>query len=108
MIWFRSYPVISGNYLECMQRQGHRELLPFYPELERTLRQLRREIHVTQPEIMQHQVDVGHIQDRDVPQVEQNGHNYRNPATTPFVQPDNPHMLLEEFSLPPAVVQSAI
>ena len=40
--------------------------------------------------------------------MEQNGQNYRNPATTPFVQPDNPHMLLEEFSLPPTVVQSAI
>ena len=40
--------------------------------------------------------------------MEQNGHNYRNPATTPFVQPDNPHMLLEEFALPPSVVQSTI
>ena len=40
--------------------------------------------------------------------MEQNGHNYRNMATTPFVQPDNPHMLLEEFALPPTVVQSAI
>ena len=40
--------------------------------------------------------------------MEQNGQNYRNAATTPFVQPDNPHMLLEEFTLPPTVVQSAI
>ena len=40
--------------------------------------------------------------------MEQNGQNYRNLATTPFVQPDNPHMLLEEFSLPPTVVQSTI
>ena len=40
--------------------------------------------------------------------MEQNGQNYRNPATTSFVQPDNPHMLLKEFSLPPIVVQSAI
>ena len=38
----------------------------------------------------------------------QNGQNYRNPATTPFIQPDNPHMLLEEFAFPPTVVQSAI
>ena len=42
------------------------------------------------------------------PQVEQNGQNNRNLTTTPFVQPDNPHMLLEEFSLPHTVVQSAI
>ena len=75
MIWFCSYPVISGKYLECMQRQGHRELLPFDPKPERTLHQLRREAHVTQPEIMQHQVDTGQIHDRDEPQVEQNGHN---------------------------------
>ena len=40
--------------------------------------------------------------------MEQNGQNFRNPATTPFVQPDNPHMQLEEFALPPTVVQSAI
>ena len=57
---------------------------------------------------MQHQVDVGQIHDMDEPQVEQNGQNHRNQATTPFVQPDNPHMLLEEFALPPTVVQSAI
>ena len=40
--------------------------------------------------------------------MEQNGQNYRNPTTTPFVQPDNPYMLLEEFALPLTVVQSAI
>ena len=40
--------------------------------------------------------------------MEHNEQNYRNPATTPFVQPDNLHMLLEEFALPPTVVQSAI
>ena len=40
--------------------------------------------------------------------MEQNGQNHRNQATTPFVQPDNLHMLLEEFALPPTVVQSAI
>ena len=40
--------------------------------------------------------------------MEQNGQNYRDPATTPFVQPDNPHMLLEEFAFPPTVVQSTI
>ena len=108
MIWFHSYPVISRKYLECMQRQDHRELLPFDHELERTLHRLRRKTHVTQPEIMQHQVDAGHSHDGDEPQVEQNGHNYRNLATTPLVWPDNRHMLLQEFTLPPTVVQSAI
>ena len=100
--------MIFGKYLECMQRRGHRELLPFDLEPGRTLHQLRRETHVTQLEIMQHQVDARQIHDKDEPQVEKNGQNYRNSATTPFVQPDNPHMLLEDFSLPPTVVQSAI
>ena len=40
--------------------------------------------------------------------MDQNGYNYRDQATKSFVQPDNPHMLLEEFALPPTVVQSAI
>ena len=40
--------------------------------------------------------------------MEQNGQNYRNLATTPFIHPDNTHMLLEEFALQPTVVQSAI
>ena len=73
MIWFRSYPVISGKYLECMQRQGHMELFPFDPELERTLHRLRKETHVTHLEIMQHPIDAGHIHDEDEPQVEHNG-----------------------------------
>ena len=100
--------MISVKYLECMQRQGNRELLPFDYEPIWTLHRLHRETHITQPEIMQHQVDAGHIHDGDEPRVEQNGQNYRNPDTTPFVQPDNLHMLLEEFTLPPTVVQSAI
>ena len=108
MIWFHSYLVILGKYLECMKRQGHRKLFPFDSEPERTLHRLCRETHVTQPEIIQHQVDARHIHDGDEPQVEQNEQNYRNPATTPFVQLDNLHMLLEEFTLPPTVVQSAI
>ena len=57
----------------CMQRLDHKELLPFNPEPEQTLHQLREEAHATQSEIMQHQVDEGQIHDRDEPQVEQNG-----------------------------------
>ena len=40
--------------------------------------------------------------------MDQNGQNYRDQATRSFVQPDNPHMLLEEFALPPIDVQSTI
>ena len=91
-----------------MQRQDGRELLPFDPELERTLHRLHREAHITQFEIMQNQEDEGQFQERNEPQVDQNGLNYRDQVTRSFVQPDNPHMLLEEFALPPTVVQSAI
>ena len=38
----------------------------------------------------------------------QNGNNGRNYAPRPFIQPDDPFMLLEEFTLLPTVVQSAI
>ena len=69
MIWFRSYPMISGKYLECMQRKGHKELLPFDLEPERTLHQFRIEAHITQHKITQHQVDARQIHDRDEPQV---------------------------------------
>ena len=78
------------------------------PEHERTLHRLQRQTHITQPEIMQHQVYAGQIHDRDEPQEEQNGHNYRNPATPPFIQLDNPHRILEEFASPPTFVQSSI
>ena len=37
-----------------------------------------------------------------------NGNNGRNQAPRPFIQPDDPFMLLEEFALPPTVVKTAI
>ena len=37
-----------------------------------------------------------------------NENNRRNQAPWPFIQPDDPFMLLEEFALPPTVVQTAI
>ena len=100
--------VILGKQLVCMQRQDLTKLLPFDLELERKLHQLCREGHVTQFKIMQNQEDEGQFQERNEPQVDQNGQNHREQATRSFVQPDNSHMLLEEFALPPTVVQSAI
>ena len=40
--------------------------------------------------------------------MDQNGQNHRNQATRSFVQPDDPHMLLEEFALLHTIVQLAI
>ena len=37
-----------------------------------------------------------------------NGNNGRNQAPRPFIQPDDPFMLLEEYALPPTVVQTVI
>ena len=91
-----------------MQRQDRRELLPFNLEPEQTLRRLRGEAHITQFEIMQNQEDEGQLQERNEPYVDQNGQNYRDQATRSFVQPNNPHMLLEKFALPPTIVQLAI
>ena len=52
----------------------------------------------------------GQDQDKEQnePQGGHNGNNSRNYAPRPFIQPDVPFMLLEEFALPPTVVQSAI
>ena len=59
----------------CIQRQDHKELLPFDPEPERTLHRLRREAHTTQFKIMHNQEDEGQFQERNEPHVDQNGQN---------------------------------
>ena len=47
-------------------------------------------------------------QEKNESQEGQNGNNGRNYAPSPLIQPDDPFMLLEEFALPPMIVQSAI
>ena len=47
-------------------------------------------------------------QEQNEPHRGHNGNNGRNQVPRPFIQPDDPFMLLEEFSLPPIVVQTAI
>ena len=46
--------------------------------------------------------------EQNEPQRGHNGNNGRNHAPKLFIQPDDPYMLLEEFALPPTVVQTAI
>ena len=53
-------------------------------------------------------VEQDHGQAQNEPQGGHNGNNGRNQAPGPFIQPDDPFMLLEEFSLPPTVIQTAI
>ena len=47
-------------------------------------------------------------QEQNKPQGGHNGNNGRNYAPKSFIQLDDPFMLLEEFALPPIVVQFAI
>ena len=46
--------------------------------------------------------------EKNVPQRGQHGNNGKNQAPRLFIQLDDPFMLLEEFALPPTVVQAAI
>ena len=46
--------------------------------------------------------------EQNEPQRSRNGNHGRSQAPRPFIQPDDPYMLLDEFVLPPTVVQTAI
>ena len=94
-----------------MRSRGQVELHLFDPEPERTLHRLRREQRKAQYRnlaIMQDIVEQDHDQEQNEPQRGHNGNNGRNQAPRPFIQPDDPFMLLEEFALPPIVVLTAI
>ena len=95
----------------CIRRQGQGELLPFDPESERTLNRLcrnQREAHQRNLAVMQNQKEHDQGQERNELNEGHNRNNGRNYASRPVILPDDPYMLLEEFSLPPTVVQSAI
>ena len=94
-----------------MQRQGQVELLPFDPEPERTLHQLhreQREAHQRGLATMQNNEGQDQGQDQNESQGGHNGNNGRNYAPRLFIQPDDSFMLIEEFILPPIVVQFSI
>ena len=78
----------SQGYSECMRRRGQVNLLLFYPEPERTLHQLHRELRIAQLRnlaIMQNneEPDLGHEQNE--PQRDRNGNNGRNHVPRPFI-----------------------
>ena len=94
-----------------MHRRGQVELPPFDPEPERTLHRLRRELREAHHRnLATMQINEGRDQDRKKkePQGGRNGNNGRNHTPRPFTWLDDPFMLLEEFALPPTVVQSTI
>ena len=101
----------SQGYNERMRRRYQVDLHPFDLERERTLHRLRREQRVVQNRnlsIMENNEEQDLNLEQNVPQRGRNGNNGRNQAPRPFIQPDDPFMLLEEFALPPIVVQTVI
>ena len=57
---------------------------------------------------MQNNQEQDHGQEQNESQGGQNGNNGRNYVPIPFIQPNDPFMLLEEFALPPTVAQSVV
>ena len=90
-----------------MRRQGQGELVPFDPKQERTRidyvesnkhkKDIKQPCRIRKSGMSRRGGDNGY-----------NGNNGRNNAPRPFIQLDDPHMMVEEFALPPTVVQSAI
>ena len=94
-----------------MCKWGQVELSLFDPEPERTLHRSHRELREAQQRnLATMQNYEGRDQDQEQNEL-QGGHNWnncRNHAPRPFIQPDDQFMLLEEFALPPTIVQFAI
>ena len=101
----------SQGYSERMRRRDQVDLHPFDPEPERTLHRIHQEHRTEQTRnlaIMENNEEQDLIIEQNEPHRGRNGNNGRNQAPRPFIQPDDPFMLLEEFALPPTVVQTAI
>ena len=94
-----------------MQHRDQANLHLFDPEPERTLHRLLREQRTEQTRdqtTMENNEDQNLDVERNEPRRGRNGNNGRGQAPRPFIQPDDPFMLLDEFVLPPTVVQTAI
>ena len=101
----------SLGFSENMRRQDKVDQHRFDPEPERTLHRIRREQRTEQIrnlENMENNEEQDLSNEKNEPQRGRNGNNGRNQAPKPFIQPDDPFMLLEEFALPPTVFQTAI
>ena len=103
--------MFQGVSVTCMRRQGRGELVPYDPEIERTINRLRKERRLlvahncylaNMTENLQHNPNLR--EENELP----GGNRGNNNAHRPVIQPDDPDMLLEEFALPPIVIQSMI
>ena len=84
----------SKGYSECMRTWGQAELHPFDPEPERTLHRELRTSHNRNIEIMQNNEEHDLGLEKNEPQRNRNGNNGRSQAPRPFIQLDDPFMLL--------------
>ena len=94
-----------------MRHRDQANLHLFDPEPERTLHRLLREQRtelIRNRTTMENNEDQNQDIEQNEPQRGRNGNTGRNQAPRPFIQPDDPFMLLDEFVLPPTVVQTAI
>ena len=101
----------SVRFSKYMRHRDQANQHLFDPEPERTLHRLRREQRIEQTRnrtTMENNEEQNLNIERNEPQRGRNGNNGRNQAPRPFIQPDDPFMLLDEFVLPPTVVQTAI
>ena len=103
--------VFQGVLVSCMHRQGRGELAPFDPEIERTISRFRRERRVLEAHnrylanmIENLQQNTNMREENELPC----GNRGNNNARRPVIRPDDPDMLMEEFALPPIVIQSVI
>ena len=97
----------SVGFSKYMRHRDQANQHLFDPEPERTLHRLLREQtrnRTTMENNEEQNLDI----ERNEPQRGRNGNNGRNQAPRPFIQPDDPFMLLDEFVLPPTIVQTAI
>ena len=107
--WFVCY--CSVGFSKYMRHRDQANIHLFDPEPERTLHRLLREQRTEQTRdrtTMENNEDQNLDVERNEPQRGRNGNNGRNQAPRPFIQPDDPFMLLDEFVLPPTVVQTSI
>ena len=101
----------STGFSEYMRQRDRINQHLCDPEPERLLHRLRREQRTEQirnPIVMENTEEQEFGVEQTEPQRSRNGNHGRNQAPRPFIQPDDPFMLLDEFVLPPTVVQTAI
>ena len=107
--WFVCY--CSVGFSKYMRHRDQANLHLFDPEPERTLHRSLREQRTEQTRdrtTMENNEDQNLDIERNEPQRGRNGNNGRNQAPRPFIHPDDPFMLLDEFVLPPSIAQTAI